>query len=307
LSRSVLDPVKKIFGSPRPLWACEFTARHVIVAGVDSSHKKVVGKIVEPLPSGSIVGSLGDKNIADIPAVRDLTKDALRQAGHRGFEISVVVPDESSRITFVTVESLAGKAEDRDAFIRWKLKKSVPFDVDTAQMAYQVLGPHEGPEGKGFDVMVALSPRAIVQEYEDLFERLDIHAGYIVPSGVAVMNLYPATTSNTRADDTLFVKIAPDSVATTIFKNHRPRFYRRVTDMPLYDAVYPTMMYYQDKLGGNVLSNALLCGYDKALNREMDELEDKLGLTVRSMGPNNVEDIYKPALGAAGLVWANSI
>jgi hypothetical protein len=103
------------------------------------------------------------------------------------------------------------------------------------------------------------------------------------------------------------VKIAPDSVATTIFKNHRPRFYRRVTDMPLYDAVYPTMMYYQDKLGGNVLSNALLCGYDKALNREMDELEDKLGLTVRSMGPNNVEDIYKPALGAAGLVWANSI
>ena len=307
MSRSVLDPVKKMFGSPRPLWACEFTARHVIVAGVDSSRKKAVGKIVQPLPAGSIVGSLVEKNIVDVAAVRDLTKDALKQAGHRGFEISVVVPDESSRITFVTVESLAGKAEDRDAFIRWKLKKSVPFDVDTAQMAYQVLGPHEGPEGKGFDVMVALSPRAIVQEYEDLFERLDLHAGYIVPSGVAVMNLYPAPASNLRADDTLFVKIAPDSVATTIFQNHRPRFYRRVTDMPLYDAVYPTMMFYQDKLGGNVLSNALLCGYDKALSREMDELEDRLGLTVRPMGPNNVEDIYKPALGAAGLVWANSI
>jgi type IV pilus assembly protein PilM len=307
LSRSVLDPVKKVFGSPRPTWACEFTSRHVVVAGVDSARKKVVGKIVEPLPSGAVVGSLAEKNLVDIAAIRDLTKDALRQAGHRGFEITVVIPDESSRITFITVESLAGKAHDRDAFIRWKLKKSVPFDVDTAQMAYQVLGPHEGPEGKGFDVLVALSPRAIVQEYEELLERLDIHAGYIVPSSVALMNLYPSSTAGSRADDTLFIKIASDSVATTIFQSHRPRFYRRVTDMPLYDAVYPTMMYYQDKLGGHVLSNAMLCGYDKTLTLEMDELEDKLGLSVRSMGPNNVEDIYKPALGATGLIWANSI
>jgi type IV pilus assembly protein PilM len=276
------------------------------VAGVDSSHKKVVGKIVESLPSGAIVGSLAERNLVDAPAVRDITKDALRRAGAKGFEMSVVIPDESSRITFVTVENLAGKAEDRDAFIRWKLKKSVPFDVDTAQLAYQILGPHEGPEGKGFDVIVALSPRAIVQEYEDLLEKLDIHAGYIVPSGVAVMDLHPAG-AGARAEDVLFVKIAPDSVATTIFQKHRPRFYRRVTDMPLYDAVYPTMMYYQDKLGGRALSNATVCGYDRTLHREMDELEHKLGVPVRPLGPDNVEDIFKPALGAVGLVWANSI
>jgi hypothetical protein len=103
------------------------------------------------------------------------------------------------------------------------------------------------------------------------------------------------------------VKIAPDSVATTIFQNHRPRFYRRVTDMPLYDAVYPTMMYYQDKLGGRSLANATVCGYDRAIHREMDELEEKLGVPVRSMGPDTVEDIFKPALGAVGFVWANSI
>jgi hypothetical protein len=180
-------------------------------------------------------------------------------------------------------------------------------DVDTAQMAYQVLGPHEGPEGKGFDVLVALSPRAIVQEYEELLERLDLHAGYIVPSGVAVMNLHPGIAPGSRDEDTLFVKIAPDSIATTIFQNQRPRFYRRVTDMPLYDAVYPTMMYYQDKLGGRVLSNATFCGYDRTLNRDMEDLERRLGVSVRPIGPNNIEDIYKPALGAAGLVWANSI
>jgi type IV pilus assembly protein PilM len=274
----------------------------VIVAGVDSSRKRVAGKVVEALPSGALIGSLGERNIVDLPAVRDITRDALRAAGMRGFEISVVIPDESSRITFVTVESLSGKAVDRDAFIRWKLKKSVPFDVDTAQMAYQVLGPHEGPDGKGFDVMVALSPRAIVQEYEDLFERLDIHAGNIIPSGIAIMNLHHPAAPGAREEDTLFVKISPDSIATTIFQNSRPRFYRRVTDMPLYDAVYPTMMYYQDKLGGRAFSAATLCGYDRTLNHDTDDLEHRLGVSVRSIGPNSVEDIFKPALGAAGLV-----
>jgi type IV pilus assembly protein PilM len=272
------------------------------VAGVDSSRKKVAGKVVEALPPGALVGSLGDRNLVELSTVRDITKDALRSAGMRGHEISVVIPDESSRITFVTVESLSGKAEDRDAFIRWKLKKSVPFDVDTAQMAYQVLGPHEGPEGKGFDVMVALSPRSIVQEYEELFERLDIHAGYVLPSGIAVMNLHPRTPPGARDEDTLFVKISPDSIATTIFQNDRPRFYRRVTDMPLYDAVYPTMMYYQDKLGGRTLSSAMLCTYDRTPSRDMEDLEHRLGVSVRSIGPNGVEDIFKPALGAAGLV-----
>ena len=32
-------------------------------------------------------------------------------------------------------------------------------------------------EGKGVDVLVALSPRSIVQEYEELLEQLDLHAG----------------------------------------------------------------------------------------------------------------------------------
>jgi hypothetical protein len=55
-----------MFGSPRPLWACEFTARHVIVTGVDSSRKKIVGKVVEALPDGALVGSLAERNLVDV-------------------------------------------------------------------------------------------------------------------------------------------------------------------------------------------------------------------------------------------------
>jgi Tfp pilus assembly PilM family ATPase len=265
----------------------------------------VAGRAVEPLPLDTINGSLSGKNLVDIEAVRDITKDAIRRAGVRGFEMSVVIPDESSRIALVTAENLSGKAEDREAFLRWKLKKTVPFDVDTAQIAYQVLGPHEGVNEKGMDVLVAVSPRSIVREYEELLEQLDIHAGYVVPSTIAAMNLRPEGQATGRPEDVVFVKVAPDSIATTVFQNRRPRFYRRVAEMPLYDAVYPTMMYYQDKLGGSSLSSATVCGYDRDLHLDMEELEDRLDVPVRGMEPRNTEDIYKPALGAVGFVWAN--
>jgi type IV pilus assembly protein PilM len=287
------------------VWACEFTERHIIVAGVDSSRKRIAGSIAASLPGETLAGSLSDRNLLNSEAALDIARNALKEAGAKGFEISVVIPDESSRIAFLTADSLTGSKQDREMFIRWKLKKSVPFDVDAAQIAYQVLGPHMGSEGKGLDIVVALSPRSIVHEYEELLDRLDLHAGYVVPSTLAAMNLYPATSG--AGEDVLFVKIGPDSITTTVFQSNRPRFYRRVGRIPVYDAVYPTMMYYQDKLAGTTLSSALVCGYDKDPQSEIIELQDKLGVPVRRMEPKSIDDIYKPALGAVDLIWANLI
>ena len=124
-----------------------------------------------------------------------------------------------------------------------------------------------------------------------------------VPSTLATMNLFPAG----AGEDVLLVKMAPESVTTTVFQKNRPRFYRRVGRIPIYDAVYPTMMYYQDKLGGTTLASALVCGYDKDPQSEISQLQDKLGVPVRRMEPKSVDDIYKPALGAVDLIWANLI
>lgn len=302
---SVLDPVKQLFSPPRPLWACEFTAQHIIVAGVDSSRKRIAGSVKASLPGDTIVGSLSERNLQNSDTALDIARNALKEAGARGFEVSVVIPDDSSRIAFLTVDGLTGNAHDRETFVRWKLKKSVPFDVDAAQVSYQVLGPHIGPEGKGIDIVVALSPRSIVQEYEELLERLGLHAGLVVPSTLATMNLYPSR--ELAQQDALLVKIASESITTTIFQNDRPKFYRRVGRIPVYDAVYPTLMYYQDKLNGSTLASTLVCGYDRDPGAEILELQDKLGVPVKRLEPKSIDDIYKPALGAVDLIWANLI
>jgi type IV pilus assembly protein PilM len=283
LSKSFVETITEFFKPQAPLWACELTSKHVIVASVNSYRTRIAETFGAELPAGG-----------NLDAARPILQQLLSQVGFKGSEIAVVVPDETARIAFLTAEHPSKNAEEQQSFIRWKLKKSIPFDVDTAQVAYRILGPHRG--GTGVDILVALSPRSKVQEYEALFDSLDIHAGIVLPSTVAALNLLTTVTG-----DTLFVKIAPDCITTTVFQNRRIQFYRRVTDVSLYDAVYPTVLYYQDKLGGQTFERLCVCGYDENLQPSLDEIQEKLGLTPQRMEPKSVEDIYKPALGAVHL------
>jgi hypothetical protein len=97
--------------------------------------------------------------------------------------------------------------------------------------------------------------------------------------------------------------MAAGSVTTTVFQDRSPRFYRRVDETSLYDAVYPSMLYYQDKLEGAALKGITVCGYDVDPAPAMEELKARLGVAVKGAEPYKVEDIYKPALGAVELIY----
>jgi hypothetical protein len=283
LSKSFVETITELFKAQAPLWACELTSKHAIIAGVNSRRNRISEKCKAELPSG-----------AELDGARAVVRSLLSQAGFKGSEIAVVVPDSTARIAFLTADKLSSNPEERRTFIRWKLKKSIPFDVDTAQVAYRVLGPHR--TGTGVDMLVALSPRSMVQAYEMLFDGLDVHAGMVLPSTLAALNIFVPP-----AGDALFVKIAPDCVTTTVFQNRCVQFYRRVTDVSIYDAVYPTVLYYQDKLGGNGLQQLHVCGYDADVRLELEEIQKKLGLSAQWLEPKGIEDIFKPALGAIHL------
>jgi type IV pilus assembly protein PilM len=300
-----LDKLIQAFKPEAPLWACEFTSRHVIVAGVHKKRGRIEGKLALDLHPGSFAGSLDEPNVLNLEAVGSVTRDALNRAAFQGSEIGVVIPDSAARIAFLNAENLPADPKEQLTFVRWKLKKTVPFDVDSAQIAFKPVGRHAGNGAAkgGVDLLVALSPRAIVQQYETLMEDLNLHAGFIVPSTLAALNLF-----NPPAEDSLFVKVAPDCVTTSIFQRQRMTFYRRVTDMTLYDAVFPTILYYQDKLGGASIRDVTVCNAAEAdSSRQIAELEHKLQIRTQRLDPKNTDDLFKPALGAVHLLWKNLI
>jgi type IV pilus assembly protein PilM len=275
----------------------------VIVGGVERKRNKAGGMASVALAPGVVRGSLTEKNIRDQDIVRPFVQEALDKSGFKGLEIGVVIPDESARISFLVAEKLSNDTAEQHTFIRWKLKKTVPFDIDSAQIAFQVLGPHSVNGSKstgGFDLLVALSPRPAVQEYEDLMESLDLHAGFVVPSSLAALNLL-----RTPAEDALFLKLSPDCITTTVFQNRKVQFFRRVSEGPLFDAVHPTVLYYQDKLGGKNMDRMFVCGYDEDARMPVGDLEERLGVHAERLEPRSIDDIFKPVLGAVHFSWAN--
>jgi type IV pilus assembly protein PilM len=301
LSKGLVEKITDIFKPQAPLWACELTPRHIIIAGVNHTRNVIRAKIASALPAGTVASSYSEPNIRNADLARSSVKQLLSEAGFTGSEITLVVPDDMVRIAFLTADNRSKNSEERETFIRWKLKKTVPFDVDSAQIAYRIVGSQPG--STAVDMIVALSPRTIVEEYENLFDSLDIHAGMVAPSTLAALNLFTAP-----AADTLILKVTPDCVTTTVFKDGRIQFYRRVADASsLYDAAYPTVMYYQDKLGGSGLKHLFVCGYEQDVRMTTSELQEKLGLIAQRIEPMSVDDIFKPVLGSVHLAWQNLI
>jgi len=289
LSKTLVDKIADVFRPQLPLWACELTSRHVIVAGVNKQRNKVKARLATELPPQSVVGSLSETNIKNKEATGASVLEALNRAGFQGSEIAVIIPDDAVRIAFLSVENLPKDTEEQRTFICWKLKKTVPFDVDSAQMSFRFL---ETRTGSAVDILVTLAPLVIIREYEQLFDSLKIHAGLVTPSTLATLNMLPSPSG-----DTLVLKVAPDCITTSVFRHGRMQFYRRVVDVSLYDAAYPTVMYYQDKLGGTALEKLVVCGYDTENRSAVSDLEQKLGLSAHRLEPKEVEDIFKPVLG----------
>ncbi len=276
-----------LFGPDMPLWACEVTSRHVIALGVTPDRRSVASKAAVDLPPGAFLGAVKAANFVDRPAGKRAIEQALGSAGFSGSEIVVVIPDDAVRIALLNVDALPADSAEHARFVRWKLKKVVQFDVESADIAFEKLA-----KNGSVDLLVVLSPHAVTRQYEEMFGSLGLHAGVVTPSTPAALNLVPMS-----SDDTLFVKASSESVTTSVFVGGILRFYRKVGAQPLYDAVYPTMMYYEDKLGGRKMRELITCSYGDG-SSQAAELGRQLSLPVRELYSSELEGMYKPALGA---------
>jgi hypothetical protein len=96
LTKSVLEPVTQLFRPQRPLWAYEFTSRHLIVARVNPRGKDC-GQRNLLFPT-SVTGSLL-KNIVDHGSVPG-SDGVDERNGLQGTRNQRYVPDDSARFLY---------------------------------------------------------------------------------------------------------------------------------------------------------------------------------------------------------------
>jgi Tfp pilus assembly PilM family ATPase len=277
-----------------PSVAVEIAANRVSAASLSwrNGEAVVAAHATEALPPGALVPALTVANTHDRAAVVAALERVLERVG-RPRRIGLVVPDLVAKVSLVRFEQVPSKAQDLDQLVRWQVRKTAPFAIEEAQIAY-VKGIRAGAEQ---EFVVSLARRDVVQEYEALAADAGAHAGIVDLSTFNVINatLAAPPPATLAGGDWLLVNVAPDYASIAILRGPHLIFFRNRaadTDGTLADLVHQTAMYYEDRLNGAgfarvILAGAASAGFEHA--GEFDQmrlsLERRLTTPVETIDP----------------------
>ena len=225
--------------------ACELTPERVIAArAADSGAVEAVS--ARTLPPGSLAPGLATPNVANSAAVRQAISDSLAAVGSRSRDVIVVVPDAAVRIVLLDFEELPERRQDADAVVRFRLKKSLSFEVDDAALSYDVRRSNGA-----IRVIAAVAPSGVREEYESLFRDAGFSPGVVLPSMLASLGAVEASAP------TLALKVDLSSTSVAIVRGEDLLLYRtlenahgdRLDATALADDIYSSLVFFQDNYG----------------------------------------------------------
>lgn len=234
--------------SDKPRIACELTPERVIAARAsDSGAVETVS--AHSLPAGSLAPGLAIPNVPNSGAVRDAISGALSAVGSRSRDVIVVVPDAAVRIVLLDFEELPERRRDADSVVRFRLKKSLSFEVDDAALSYDVRRSHGT-----IKVTAAVAPSGVREEYESLFRDAGFNPSVVLPSMLASLGAVEASAP------TLALKVDRSSTSVAIVQGEDLLLYRtlenahgdRLDATALADDIYSSLVFFQDNYGMKV-------------------------------------------------------
>jgi type IV pilus assembly protein PilM len=234
---SVLDFLGSVLRDPPPEFVFEIAAD-----GIAMSRTKPPAAVQRAsLEPGVIIPSPVKENVLDAAAFTEAVRKLAPASSGRGRRgATLILPDNSVRIAVLDFETLPEKEEERRSLINFRLRKSVPFDIDEAAVSYY--------RQAGKKVIVVLAPAEVVSRYEAPFRAAGLHPGMITVSALAMLELLPAAGSVVlahRSPGALTVLAMKDGVVTIARS-------LELVDASLdpleeiSDDLYPTMAYIED-------------------------------------------------------------
>lgn len=233
----------------RPRLACEITAEGVIAARASDKTSRLEVFTSRRWNDGTIAPGLTLPNILDAQALRTALSGALGAVAGKSKDVIVVLPDVSIRMILLDFESLPTKREEIEPVIRFRLKKSLPFDVDHAVLSYDVTRASGTVR-----VVAAVAPREIIEEYEKAFRDVGYEPGVVLPSSLAALGLVDGERP------TLVLKVDPMNITITAVEHQELRLVRTL-DNPhggvfsatdLSEAVLPSIVFFEDTFAAHI-------------------------------------------------------
>ncbi len=232
-----------------------------------------------PLAPGVIAPSPVKGNILDAAAFAEAVHQLIPPSTGRGRRgAALVLPDNCVRIAVLDFDNFPDKEDERLPLIKFRLRKSVPFDIDDAALSYF---PQAAKK-----VVVALSPAEIVTHYEIPFRAAGFHPGFVTVSSLAVLDLVPATGSLVvaRRSPGALTAIGLKDGVVTIARSLELAESGISTDplAEIADDIYPTLAYIEDQTGARP-EKLFLAGFGPDSETAATRLSIELEIAVEAL------------------------
>lgn len=177
---------------------------------------------------------------------------------------ALIIPDYAVRMSLVDFEQFPATEPERAALLRFRLRKTVPFHIEEAQLSYAIQVNEPGR----VEVLTVVIARPILDEYETLLSTAGYRVGVVTPSSVAVLPLCLHGSQGVS----LVVKVAGTTLTVLLLDGNRVRLVRCIDladetqTVPVGDghAVMPVLQqsiaYAEDQLKQTV-QRLYLCGF----------------------------------------------
>jgi type IV pilus assembly protein PilM len=233
----------------RPVLACEIGADRVLAGRAADRGRMVEMSAARELAPGTVVPDLMESNLRDSSAVRTAISDTLDSVGGRTHDVIAILPDTAVRVVLLDFDTLPAKHEEAEAVVRFRLKKSLPFDLAEAQVSY-----HAQSAGKTMRVAAAVVLKKVLEEYESTFRDAGYNPGVVMPSMLAALGAADAD------HPTLVIKVDARTISVAILDNEQLVLFRTlengrgvtITGDQLAEEVYPSVVYFQDTYNMNI-------------------------------------------------------
>ena len=283
---SRLSQVKHWLLDPEPPGVgVEFRPGEIVIARFDEGGRGEMDLCLRaPIPPGVVDFSMLRPNLIEPEALAAFIQKLFDEAGVKGGRIGLTLPDVLARISVVELPGAPRSSAEAKELLRFRVKKSLPFDADEARLSYQAV-----PGSPSF--LTGIMHEEVPAQYERLFADLGFHVGVIETSSLSLLKLWEPVVAESLSpeQDYFFLNLEETYFTVSLVRSrsrlvlvrtvgHRsPLLDTEALDLrerPSYEAedllreLLPTFIYYQEKLGGSSLARV----YYRSLRPDLGEL-----------------------------------
>lgn len=172
-------------------------------------------------PVDTLRVSIREQNILDPEGFVQAVRSAHNLLLSPGQKVSVTLPDSVGRIMLLDLEGRFKSRGEALDLIRWKLKKSIPFDLADTHLDYQQLSVRENGD---LALLVALVSRTVISQYEDLLTKAGLTPARIDFNSFNLCRAFERRLA--LSDDYMLITLYDGTLGIMAFSQGSPEFIR---------------------------------------------------------------------------------